>query len=42
MSDELSIGLETRRDDKSINKIVLIGLVTLSPLTGDGPASLRV
>lgn len=42
VSDELSIGLETCRHDKSMNKIVLIELVTLSPLTGDWPARLRV
>lgn len=35
MSDELSIGLETCRHGKSMNKIVLIELVTLSALTGD-------
>lgn len=33
MSDKLSISLETHRDDKNMNKVVLIELVTLSPLT---------
>lgn len=42
VSHKLCIGLETCRDDKNMNKIVLIELVTLSPLTGDWPVRLRV
>lgn len=42
VSEELSIGLETRRDNSSMNKIVLMELITLSPSTGDWPSRLRV